>query len=147
MKKLMTLVMVLGGLFACTLASAQEQEENLLAQPQEQTAKPYKVYCEIVSYSRNIFSNKTTVELDFGQYASWWSTNRQLADESGNAITFNSVLDAVNYMSRRGWEVVEVYIVQNINKGDSSDPQYHWVLSKIVTDESQITEGLRTRAK
>ena len=145
MKRLVTLLWVLGGLFACTYASAQEQD--LLTRPQEQAAKPYKAYCEIISFTRNLFSNKTMVELDFGQYASWWSSSRKLADESGNAITFNSVLDAVNYMSRRGWEVVEVYIVQKINGGDSSDPEYHWVLSKTVTDEAQILEGLRTRAK
>jgi hypothetical protein len=24
-------------------------------------------------------------------------------------------------------------------------PHYHWVLSKMVTDDSQITEGLRTK--
>lgn len=30
-------------------------------------------------------------------------------------------------------------------QGDSGTPHYHWVLSKIVTDDSQITEGLRTK--
>ena len=30
-------------------------------------------------------------------------------------------------------------------KGDSGTPHYHWVLSKMVTDDSQITEGLRTK--
>ena len=134
MKKLMTLLLVLGGLFACTYAFAQEQD-----------VKPYKVYCEIVSYSRNIFSDKTSVELDFGQAASFWSTDRKLVDENGKTITFNSVLDAVNYMSKRGWVFEQMYIVQTMNKGDSGTPAYHWIMSKDVTDESQIMKGLRTQ--
>ena len=136
MKKLFASLLVVAGLCFGMSAFAQEQ-----------AAQPYKAYCEIISFSRNLFSNKTTVELDFGQAASWWSTERQLANENGEAITFNSVLDAVNYMSKRGWEVVEVYLVQSISKGESGTPQYHWVLSKCVTDDSQIMEGLNTRAK
>ena len=134
MKKLVTILLVLSGIFACTIASAQEQ-----------AAQPFKAYCEIVSSTRNIFSDKTSVELDFGQAASFWSTDRKLVDENGKTITFNSVLDAVNYMSKRGWVFEQMYIVQAMNKGDSGTPAYHWIMSKDVTDESQIMEGLRTQ--
>ena len=131
MKKLLTLILVVSGICLAWNAAAQE-------------AKPYKVYCEIISTSRNLFSDKTKVELDFGQAASWWSTDRQLADENGKAITFNSVLDAVNYMSRRGWDFEQMYVVQSISGGDSGSPAYHWILSKVVTDDAQIMEGLNT---
>ena len=138
--------MVLAAIFSGAVVFAQEpvqeQEQNLLEV--QQAPKPYKVYCEIVSTPK-FFSNKSTVELDFGQYASFWSSDRQLVDERGNTISFNSALDAANYMARRGWELEEVFVVQEMSKGDSGTARYHWVLSKIVTDDSQITEGLRTR--
>ena len=85
MRKLVTTFMVLAAFFATsTVAFAQEpeqtqeQEQNLLEV--QQAAKPYKVYCEIVATPK-LFSNKATVELDFGQYASFWSADRQLVDE------------------------------------------------------------------
>ena len=98
MKKFFTLITL--ALFTATAAFAQE---NILTEETaQQEVKPYKVYCEIVSYVRGLFSNKTNVELDFGQYASWWSADRQLVDENGDAISFNSMLDAANYM-RSAW--------------------------------------------
>jgi len=130
--------LVLASFFAGSAAFAQEPEQA------QQAVKPYKVYCEIVSVPK-LFSNKSTVELDFGQFASFWSTDRQLVDEDGNTINFNSALDAANYMARRGWDLEEVFIVQSMSKGDSGTTYYHWVLSKMVTDDSQITEGLRTK--
>ena len=144
MKNLLTTIMVLAAMLASTVAFAQEPVQEQDLPEAQQAVKPYKVYCEIVSTPK-IFSNKATVELDFGQYASFWSLDRQLVDENGNAIEFNSALDATNYMARRGWELEEVFIVQHITKGDSGTTYYHWVMSKMVTDDSQITEGLRTK--
>ena len=140
MRKLMTTLMVLATIFVSTEIFAQEQS---LPEAQ-QDVKPYKVYCEIIATPK-FFSNKATVELDFGQYASFWSADRQLVDGDGNTISFNSALDAANYMARRGWDLEEVFIVQEMSSGDSGTTRYHWVLSKMVTDDSQITEGLRTR--
>ena len=136
----MTTLMVLATIFVSTEIFAQEQS---LPEAQ-QDVKPYKVYCEIIATPK-FFSNKATVELDFGQYASFWSADRQLVDGDGNTISFNSALDAANYMARRGWDLEEVFIVQEMSSGDSGTTRYHWVLSKMVTDDSQITEGLRTR--
>ena len=146
MRKLLTTLMVLAAIFASKAAFAQEpvqeQEQNLLGV--QQTPKPYKVFCEIVATPK-FFSNKTTVELDFGQFSGFWSADRQLVDEQGKTISFNSALDAANFMARRGWELEEVFVVQEMSKGDSGTARYHWVLSKLVTDDSQITEGLRTK--
>lgn len=137
MKRILTVLMVLSGILAGASAYAQTEE-----QPAQQT---YKVYCEIISTSRSLFSNKTTVELDFGQYASWWSADRNLVDENGESIQFNSVLDAVNYMAARGWIFEQMYVVQIFTKGDSNTPAYHWIMSKDVSDPAQIMEGLQTR--
>jgi len=133
MKKfIITLILFAGMLFG---ASAYAQTND----------QPHKVYCEIISTSRGLFSNKTSVELDFGQYASWWSADRNLVDENGKTIDFNSILDAVNYMAARGWVFEQMYVVQTFSKGDSDTPAYHWIMSKEVTDPSQILEGLQTR--
>ena len=140
MRKLLTTLMVLAAIFVSTEAFAQDPVQA----QEQQDVKPYKVYCEIVA-TQKIFSNKSTVELDFGQFASFWSSDRQLVDEQGNTISFNSALDAANYMARRGWDLEEVFIVQDMTKGDSGTPRYHGFRSKIVTDDYQITEGLRTR--
>ena len=150
MRTLLTTLMVLAAIFVSTEAfaqepvQAQEQEQKQSLPEEQQDVKPYKVYCEIVA-TQKFFSNKSTVELDFGQYAGFWTSDRQLVDEQGNTISFNSALDAANYMARRGWDLEEVFIVQDMTKGDSGTPRYHWVMSKFVTDDSQITEGLRTR--
>lgn len=133
MKRFIIALMVLAGMFIGASAFAQAKDQ------------PYKVYCEIISTSRGMFSNKTSVELDFGQYASWWSSDRNLVDENGKTIDFNSILDAVNYMAARGWTFEQMYIVQSFSKGDSETPAYHWIMSKEVTDSSQIMEGLQTR--
>lgn len=131
-KRILIAMIVLAAMFSGGSAYAQEEQ-------------PHKVYCEIISTSRGMFSNKTTVELDFGQYASWWSADRNLVDENGQSINFNSILDAVNYMAARGWVFEQMYVVQTFSKGDSDTPAYHWIMSKDVTDPSQIMEGLQTR--
>ena len=80
MRNILTTLMVLAAIFSSAAAFAQEpvQEQD---QPEvQQAVQPYKVYCEIVATPK-FFSNKTTVELDFGQYAGFWSADRQLVDE------------------------------------------------------------------
>lgn len=132
-KRILIAMIVLAGMLSGASAFAQTKEQ------------PHKVYCEIISTSRGMFSNKTSVELDFGQYASWWSADRNLVDENGKTIDFNSILDAVNYMAARGWVFEQMYVVQTFSSGNSDTPAYHWIMSKEVTDSSQIMEGLQTR--
>ena len=91
MKKLLFTLLLLAG-FAFGAAAQTELPGN---NGQNENGK-FKVYCEIVSNYRNIFSNKTNVEFDFGQAAKFLSNDRQIVDDNGRPITFNSVLDAVN---------------------------------------------------
>ena len=133
MKKIFALVV---GILLCATAFAQDIKSA-------KKAEPYKVYCEIIGQSRSL-SNKVDVELDFGQASKFWTGDRSLYDENGKKIKFNSMLDAANYMGRRGWDLEEAYPVVGFSAGSSDSPIYHWVMSKMVTDESQITEGLTT---
>ena len=39
-------------------------------------------------------------------------------DDQGNRLVFDSLLEALNYLSARGWELAEVY--PEVDDGDSS---------------------------
>lgn len=144
MKKLLLSLLLMAGF--CFGAAAQTEIPESGETVVKTEKGTFKVYCEIVSNVRNLFSNKTNVEFDFGQASKFWSNDRQIVDENGRPITFNSVLDAVNYMSYRGWVFEQMYIVQSMSNGDSGSPAYHWIMSKEVSDISEITKGLYTQA-
>lgn len=87
MKKLfLSLVM----LMACNFATAQ-----------------HKVFCELLGHGK-LFSTKVTVTVDFGQ--NQWQNNK-LVDETGKNIVFNSMVDAMNFMGKLGWEFEQAYVV------------------------------------
>lgn len=81
-----------------------------------------KRFCEIVG-TQKFLSTKVTVQIDFGQ-ETFFRDNR-LADSTGKVITFNSMVDAMNYLGKMGWKFEQAYVVtvgqQNV---------YHWLLSK-----------------
>jgi len=81
------------------------------------------------------------VNIDFGQQTDFWGSDKELLDETGRPIIFNNILDALNYMGERGWELVQEYFDISYK---TDNPTHHWVLCKTVTDRSQITEGLLT---
>ena len=99
-----------------------------------------KVYCELVGI-QGLFTKKVTVSVDFGQESKLFS-NEQLVDEKGNVISFNSMVDAMNYMSRLGWEFEQAYVV-TVGSETSASPVYHWILSKVV-DENGDANPLKT---
>ena len=86
--------------------------------------EPYKAYCEIVG-TGNITGTKVKIEVDFGQKAKpglWGTTNaRFLVDENGEKMNFNSMMDAVNYLAKFGWELILAYPVTP-TQGMSKDP-------------------------
>ena len=137
MVKILKCFAVLAGMLACGALKAQVADSL-------NTVKPYEVYCEIVGTSAGFFTNKTKVEVDFGQFARLFSNDRQLVDEQGKSIVFNSLLDAANYMAERGWVFKQAYVITNFSEGDSGASAHHWIMGKTITDKSQITEGLRT---
>ena len=103
--------------------------------------KPYKVFCELLGTGK-LFSNKVTVTVDFGQETSLWAgaSKQYLVDDNGKTIKFNSMVDAMNYMGKRGWEFEQAYVVTIGNQN-----VYHWLLSKEVTRDEAIHEGFNTR--
>lgn len=99
-----------------------------------------RVYCELVGTGK-LFSSKVNVEVDFGQETNFWnqSTEHFLIDENGDKIKFNSMVDAMNYMGRFGWEFEQAYVVTT-----NQQNVYHWLLSKVITASEDINDGITT---
>lgn len=87
------------------------------------------VYCELVGTAK-FMSNKVKVKVDYGQESSFWKGISYMKDENGNNIEFNSMVDAMNYFGKQGWEFVQAYTVTMNNQN-----VYHWLLKKTVTEE------------
>lgn len=107
-----------------------------------QAQNPHKVYCELLGQAK-LFSSKVTVTVDFGQ--NQWQNNK-LVDENGKNITFNSMVDAMNFMGELGWEFEQAYVI-TIGSGASSQNVYHWLLSRYITEEEAINSGLKLKAE
>ena len=75
---------------------------------QTDTAK-VEQYCEVVATPK-LFSNKVTIDINYGEEKSFWRDNRLKTDE-GKFKKFNSVIDALNYMGKDGWLFVNAFPV------------------------------------
>ena len=72
------------------------------------------IYCEIVG-TRNMASNKITITIDLGDKTKWFYENSVKDQKTGKNRVFNSMIDALNYMGRRKWELEQVYTFTNQN--------------------------------
>lgn len=66
-------------------------------------------YCQVIATPK-LFSNKVTIDIDFGEEKSVWRDNR-LKDYDGKIKKFNTVIDALNYMGQQGWIFINAYPV------------------------------------
>lgn len=75
-----------------------------------------------------VLSNKVTIELDFGQKTKFWGSGKEqrLLDENGKKIELNSMIDALNFMNKFGYEFVNAYV------STQDQDVYHWILRKIA---------------
>ncbi len=81
------------------------------------------MYCELVGIQK-FLSTQVTVSVDYGQQTKFFQDNR-LRDETGQIQSFNSMVDALNYMGSFGWEFVQAYVVNN-----GQQNVYRWLLKK-----------------
>lgn len=82
------------------------------------TVKAKEAYCMIIATGK-LFSNKVSIQVDFGQETSWWKGRHGdiIKDEAGNVVNFNSVIDALNYMASKGWTFVNAYALSEGTSG------------------------------
>lgn len=91
-----------------------------------------EIYCMVLA-TQKFLSTKVSISIDFGQEQNFWRggwRGERLRDEEGKIRNFNSVIDALNYMSNQGWLFVNAYAItvgqQNV---------YHYVLRRVLSDE------------
>lgn len=85
-------------------------------------------YCEVVATPR-LLSSKVTIDIDFGEVRSIWKDNRLKTDE-GRLKKFNTVIDALNFMGKDGWKLVNAFPVF---VSTNSSPVYHYVFKKVFS--------------
>ena len=90
-------------------------------------------YMQIVGTAK-LFSTKQTVKIDFGQRTKLFSSGKEtiVKDENGKVMDFNSMIDALNFMSKNGFEFVHAYAIVINNEN-----VYHYLLkhTRTKTDE------------
>jgi len=83
-------------------------------------------YCELVGTPK-LLSTKLIIQVDYGQdKGGLFSANdSRVRDEvTGKVKSFNSMVDALNFMGGEGWEFVQAYITGDAQTGFI----YHWLL-------------------
>ena len=118
--------------FVVAVCCAQAQSVN-------QPGEKYPVYCSVKGY--NFWgAGKVKVQLDLGYKTSNFET---LLDENGKQIKFNTMMEVINYMAKRGWELDQVCF---FTEGMSKTNVANYILKKYIKDDSEIRAGLSTQA-
>lgn len=122
MRNFITLVLILA---SATIAMAQKPSQE-----------PYTAYASIQGHS--------PCYVDYGQ-----SNLRKnwIVDDNGNTIYFRSIVGALNYMSERGWKLIQPHtsVQSNILEAEKIESKTLWLLSKEVTSREEIAENINTR--
>lgn len=105
-----------------------------------------KIYCEIVEMP-SMFGRKEKISIDFGQEHKILD-RKVYVDENGEALKFNSKIEALNFMISNGWEFVQAYVTMSgggSNGNSHTNSVCHYLLCKIVSCPEELEKELRTR--
>ncbi len=86
-------------------------------------------YAELLGYKK-FLSTKVNVEVDYGQSSNIFQ-NDMIVSADGKPISFNSMVDAMNFMGKLGWEFVQAVVITEGNQNI-----YHWILKREVKFDS-----------
>ena len=75
-------------------------------------SQPQYVYC-IIDGAPKMLSSKINIRIDFGDNMSTFADTRMRDPKTGKPMEFNSMIDALNFMCRQGWEFVQALTVTN----------------------------------
>lgn len=100
---------------------------------------PYKTYCNLIGDENSLKKGVVSVRIDYGQDD---LKDNKFVDENGKEIKFHTMVSAMNFMSKLGWQLEQVY--NRIDQVDGS-PIIIWVLSKEIISEEEITKGFQTK--
>lgn len=107
-------------------------------------AQNKRYYCEIKGVEKD-FSSGLKIVFDFGNnpvYSAWGGlkNKQKLVDENGEEIPFNSMVDAGNYMSNKGWNFQQAY-----TSVYGSQAIVHWIFYKDAESPDKAIEGIETK--
>lgn len=109
--------------------------------------EPTRAYCSI---SGSHLASQTngyigSVDICFDEQP---SAKDYIVDEGGRRLNFETTIAALNYMAKAGWQLESTYTTYTPNfLGERSLDKIVivMILSKEITSEEQITEGILTR--
>ncbi|MCB0595448.1 MAG: hypothetical protein KDD28_15255 [Phaeodactylibacter sp.] len=101
MKKLILSAVMLA---ACTVAFAQVSVEGV-----DINALDIK-YCELRGYNTSTLSQKVSIVIDYGQEFKAFKP-QVIRGEDGKPVVFNTMVDALNFMEKNGWEYLNSHAV------------------------------------
>lgn len=103
-------------------------------------AQTKRYFCEIKGTEK--LNSKMKIVFDFGDIPNYkLKSKMQIVDEKGNPIEFNSMVDAMNYMSERGWNFLQAYSTYLMNV----PAMEHWILYKDATSKEEARKGILTK--
>jgi hypothetical protein len=83
-------------------------------------------FIQIIGYQKGWLSSKITINIDYGQKSSYFGRRDQvIADNMGHPVIFHSMIDALNYLTKRGWEFIDNYPMSS-----SQGTAYHYLLKR-----------------
>ena len=108
------------------------------------SAQTKQYYCEVKGVEKALTSGLKIV-FDFGNnpvYSAWGGlkSKQKLVDEKGEEIPFNSMVDAGNYLSDKGWTFVQAY-----TSVYGSQAIVHWIFVKEATSPEEAVKGIMTK--
>jgi len=81
-------------------------------------------YC-IVMVSPKFFSSRVDIMVDYGKETN--AANPQLQFETEDMKNATNLVDALNYMAKKGWHMVNGYSVSNAKTGNN---EQHYLMKK-----------------
>lgn len=107
-------------------------------------AQNHKYYCEVTGTEKDL-SNGMKIIFDFGtnpSYNFWGDLNAKLifVDRDGSNIDFNTMVDAANFLSEKGWTFLQAY-----SSAHGERIVEHWIFCKEAATKEQAKEGIMTR--
>lgn len=108
------------------------------------SAQTKRYYCEVKGVEKE-FTSGLKIIFDFGNspvYSAWGGlkSKQKLVDEKGEEIPFNSMVDAGNYLSDKGWTFVQAY-----TSVYGSQAIVHWIFVKEATSPEEAVKGIMTK--
>lgn len=97
------------------------------AQNFKNDGKPYDYFCMMQGFKN--LSGVLRIQIIWANK----EKHENLRDEKGEKVEFKSIVDMLNYMSKRGWTYVEQVTYDKVQ---------NYVFKKTVTSDAEAKEGL-----